>query len=117
MKEPGTLEEAFETVCKELAEKFITKHKDYGKDNILEIGELGIAFRESEKISRLKHLLKSEREPEYESLDENWIDVAVYAVIAVMFRRGWFQKLEPTNPTEEQFSASPEEQSERDLEE
>jgi len=94
MEEPKSLDEAFEKVCRELLEKFVRKHKDYGKGNILEIGELGIAFRESEKVSRLKHLLKTEQEPEFESLEECWIDVAVYAVIAVLYRRGWFERLE-----------------------
>jgi hypothetical protein len=94
MGESKFLDEAFEEVCKELLNKFIKKHKDYGKANILEIGELGIAFRESEKISRLKHLLKEGREPEFESLEETWIDIAVYAVIAVLYRRGLFERLE-----------------------
>ena len=94
MKEPKYLDEAFEEICKTLKKVFAKKHRDYGKDNILELGELGIAFRETEKVSRLKHLLRENREPQYESLEENWIDVAVYAVIAVMLRRGWFQKLE-----------------------
>lgn len=92
--EPRYLDEAFERVCRELLSKFVNKHKDYGKDNILELQELGIAFREMEKVSRLKHLLREEKEPEFESLEETWIDVAVYAVIAVLIRRGWFEKLE-----------------------
>ena len=91
---PEHLEEAFEEVCRILKDVFVKKHKDYGKDNILEMGELGVAFRETEKVSRLKHLLRENREPQYESMEENWIDVAVYAVIAIMLRRGWFQKLE-----------------------
>lgn len=94
MSEPQNLDEAIEQVCRELLAKFKNKHQDYGKDNILELGELGIAFRETEKISRLKHLLREGREPEYESLEETWIDIAVYAIIAILYRRGWFEKLE-----------------------
>jgi len=94
MEEPKTLEEAFNKVCRELLEKFISKHKDYGKENILELKELGIAFREAEKVSRLKHLLRCKREPQYESLEENWIDVAVYAIVALMYKRKWFQELD-----------------------
>ena len=100
MKEPEQLDEAFEEICKILKNVFVKKHKDYGKDNILEMGELGIAFRETEKVSRLKHLLREEREPQYESMEENWIDVAVYAVIAIMLRRGWFKKLELSEESE-----------------
>lgn len=73
---------------------FIQKHKDYGKGNILSLEELGIAFRETEKVERLKNLLMKSQDPANESIDDTWTDVAVYAVIALMFRRGWFQKLE-----------------------
>lgn len=94
MQEPQHLDEAFETVCKELVETFIQKHKDYGKGNILSLKELGIAFRETEKVERLKNLLMNSKDPANESVDDTWTDVAVYAIIALMFRRGWFQKLE-----------------------
>lgn len=95
MSDPKYLDQAFEEICKELLTTFIKKHKDYGKGNILSIEEIGIAFREAEKVERLKHLLlKAGKKPENESIDDTWIDIAVYAVIAQMFRRGWFQKLE-----------------------
>jgi hypothetical protein len=29
-----------------------------------------------------------------ESIEETWVDIAVYAVIAIMYRKGWFQKLD-----------------------
>lgn len=88
------LDEAFEEVCKEITELFIKKHHDYGKENILEMEELGIAFRTSEKIARLKNLLRDQKEPANESLEETWKDIAVYAIIAVLYKRGLFQKLE-----------------------
>lgn len=94
MKEPETLDEAFSLISQEALETFIKKHKDYGKENVLEMEELGMAIRNSEKLSRLKNLLLKNQQPENESLDETWIDIAVYAVIALMYRRGWFQKLE-----------------------
>lgn len=92
--QPQHLDEAFSAVCDELLETFIKKHKDYGKGNILSIKELGIAFREAEKVERLKNLLMDSKAPQNESLDDNWTDVAVYAIIALMYRRGWFQDLE-----------------------
>lgn len=94
MKNPKYLDEAFEEVCKELTELFIRKYKDYGKGNILDNGELGIAFRISDKLNRLKHLLINQKNPEFESIEETWKDIGVYAVIAVMFKRSWFKKLE-----------------------
>lgn len=92
--EPKTLDQAFEVVTQELLETFLKKHRDYGKGNILEIEELGIAFREAEKVSRLKNLLTKTDDPANESIDDTWTDIAVYAVIALLYRRGWFQNLE-----------------------
>ncbi|PIR61811.1 MAG: hypothetical protein COU66_01875 [Candidatus Pacebacteria bacterium CG10_big_fil_rev_8_21_14_0_10_44_11] len=91
---PTTLDQAFSQVERELLEMFIKKHQDYGKGNILSNKELGIAMRVSEKIERLKHLLISQQKPTNETIEETWIDIAVYAIIAVMYRRSWFQKLE-----------------------
>lgn len=94
MKDPKYLDEAFEKVCQEMLAMFKKKHKDYGKGNILDMGELGIAFRISEKFNRIKHLLMQGKKPANESIDESWIDIGVYAVIAVLLRRSWFKKLE-----------------------
>lgn len=94
MKQPKYLEEAFMEVCQEMEEMFVKKHKDYGKGNILDTQELGIAFRVSDKLNRIKHLLANHKDPEFEPTEENWIDIAVYAVIAVVFKRSWFKKLE-----------------------
>lgn len=94
MQEPKYLDQAFEKVCQELLAMFIKKHGDYGKGNILDTEELGIAFRISDKLNRLKHLLIKNRVPENESIEETWIDIATYAVIAVLYRRSWFKRLE-----------------------
>jgi len=93
-KDPKYLDEAFELVCEELKQMFIKKHKDYGKGNILDMGELGISFRISEKFNRIKHLLLEKRTPENEPVEESWIDIGVYAVIAVLLKRSWFKRLE-----------------------
>lgn len=94
MSKPKTLDAAFSQVTQELLTTFLKKHKDYGKGNILSIEELGIAFREAEKIERLKNLLKTNNQPSNESIEDNWIDIGVYAVIAILFRRGYFQNLD-----------------------
>jgi hypothetical protein len=92
-KIPRYLDEAFSHITDEMIKTFIKKHKDYGKENILDIGELGIAFRISEKVSRLKNLLSKEVKAENETIDDSWLDIAVYAVIALLYRNSWFQKL------------------------
>lgn len=94
MKQPKTLDQAFSQVNSELLEMFLKKHHDYGKGNILDTKELGIAFRVSDKLNRLKFLLSNDKKPNNESIEETWVDIAVYSVIAVLYRRGWFQKLE-----------------------
>jgi hypothetical protein len=95
-KAPQTLDEAFEHVNDELLEMFLQKHADYGKGNILSGKELGIAFRISEKAERLKNLLMSGNTPENESIEETFVDIAVYGVIGVLYRRKQFQDLEVT---------------------
>lgn len=94
MKKPKFLDEAFEIVCFELLQMFLKKHRDYGKGNILDTGEMGILFRISDKVNRLKNLVGNKKSPQNETKEETWIDIAVYAVIAVLYHRGWFQKLQ-----------------------
>jgi hypothetical protein len=92
--DPKYLDESFQKICDELLATFIQKHKDYGKGNILSIKELGIAFRLTEKIERLKNLLMNPtQDPVNESIADNIKDIAVYAIVMEMFRRGEFQKL------------------------
>lgn len=91
---PKTLDAAFEQVEAEMLQMFLKKHHDYGKGNILANKELGIAMRVSEKVERLKHLLITGDAPMNELTEETWIDIAVYGVIAVLYRRGLFQSLE-----------------------
>lgn len=95
MSDPKYLDESFKAICDELLSTFIQKHHDYGKGNILSIKELGITFRLAEKIERLKNLLMNPgTNPVNESIADNVKDIAVYAVILEMFRRGEFQQLE-----------------------
>lgn len=93
--DPQTLDQAFAQVNDEVLKMFLKKHQDYGKGNILSIEELGISMRIAEKAERLKNLLiKQHAEPVNESIEETWIDIATYAVIAILYRRGQFQNLE-----------------------
>jgi hypothetical protein len=93
-KQPQYLDEAFSQVLDEMLATFIKKHKDYGKGNILDTGELGILFRINDKIRRLQNLTTAGKEPENESINETWLDIAVYAVIAILLRKGQFEELE-----------------------
>ncbi|GEM_PF-395870 len=93
-KSSPTLDQAFREIEEELYQTFLQKHKDYGKGNILSIKELGIAFRVSEKVERLKNLLMSGEAPANESIEDSWTDIAVYAIIAKLYRQGKFEALE-----------------------
>jgi hypothetical protein len=94
MSDTQSLDQAFSDVSEELLQMFLKKHKDYGKGNILSVQELGIALRISEKIERIKHILIQGDSPANETIDETWVDVAVYAVIAILLRRGQFETLD-----------------------
>lgn len=90
---PKTLDEAFAQITDELLQVFLKKHKDYGKENILSIEELGISMRILEKTQRLKNLLMSQDQPANESIEDTWTDIAVYAIIGMLYRRQQFQDL------------------------
>ncbi len=94
MSDSKYLDQAFEDALEEMLKTFIKKHKDYGKDNILDTGELGIIFRVNDKVKRLQHLLTQQKQPENESINETWLDIAVYAVIAILLRKSQFKELE-----------------------
>jgi hypothetical protein len=91
---PQTLDQAFAQVNDELLQMFLKKHKDYGKGNILSVQEIGITLRIAEKVERLKNLLLKGGDPANESIEETFIDIAVYANIAILLKRGQFQSLE-----------------------
>lgn len=63
------------------------KQRDYGSRNISEFGEMGILMRVWDKICRLKNLMGKEN-PKNESIDDSWLDMANYAIIAILVRRG-----------------------------
>lgn len=64
------------------------KRADYGQNNIKD--EAGILVRLDDKVSRLKSLYNNQDgigAVVTESLDDTWIDVAGYAIIALLFRK------------------------------
>lgn len=91
---PQFLDRAFSKVLEKMLVTFIKKHKDYGKGNILDTGELGIIFRVNDKLRRLQNLSAGDKKPENESINDTWLDIAVYAVIAILLRKGQFKELE-----------------------
>lgn len=88
--QPKTFEEAFDFISQKLKKLMINKQKDYGPGNILSFGEFGVLVRVNDKIERLKNLFKSRKEPKNESIEDTWEDIANYAIISLMLRRGLF---------------------------
>ena len=83
-----TFEEACHEVARNVADLVIRKQHDYGHDNILSFGEFGVLVRLNDKVARLKNL--QGMEAKNETVDDTWMDVAGYALIALMLRRGTF---------------------------
>lgn len=91
---PNTFNEAIHEIANEIADLVISKQKDYGIGNILKSPagpEPGIIVRIGDKLNRLWNLLSKKKEPKNESLEDSWQDVAGYALIALMVRRGLFE--------------------------
>ena len=91
MEEPKTFNEACELVVLDLADLISAKQYDYGKDNILGFGEQGLVVRLWDKINRLKNLIWNNQRPKNESVEDTLNDIAGYAIIGLMLRRGWFE--------------------------
>ena len=70
-----------------LAELLIRKQKDYGPKNISDSpgGPLnGLRVRMFDKLARINNLLETGAKPENESLRDSFMDIANYAIIAMM---------------------------------
>lgn len=74
-------------VLEDLTNVLKAKHHDYGEDNLREFGEFGILVRVSDKVARLKNLLKVDGEVKDETIEDTWRDIAGYAIQALILRR------------------------------
>jgi len=74
-----------------LANLLISKHKDYGPKNISMSpgGPLnGLRVRMWDKLARINNLVDSGADPEHESLEDSFKDMANYAIIGLLVLRG-----------------------------
>ena len=76
----------------ECVQLFDTKQLDYGSSNIALGGEMGIAVRLQDKVSRMRNLLlkqlKGDANVNHESLEDAFKDAANYAMIGLLLKRG-----------------------------
>lgn len=82
----------------------LAKNADYSPANILGCGEIGVIVRGWDKIARLLNLygfnikiqepatLSPPRDAKYESIDDTWLDMAVYGIIGMLVRAGKWGK-------------------------
>lgn len=83
------------SIYHELLEILISKQVDYGPLNISNApggATNGLMVRMSDKIERLKNLIYNSVEPNHEALEDSFIDIANYAVIALMVERGIWEQ-------------------------
>lgn len=91
---PGFVSEV-QIVFQELQDLLLTKHKDYGPKNISQSpgGPLnGLRVRIHDKQARINNLLDNNRTPEHEALEDSFIDMANYAIIALLVLRDKWDK-------------------------
>ena len=75
----------------ELADLLISKHHDYGPKNISQSpgGPLnGLRVRMWDKFARINNLIDNDADPEHESLEDSFKDMANYAIIGLLVLRG-----------------------------
>ena len=95
---PDTCKE-FEDIQSEMFELFLRKQADYGPTNVGMGSEVvdtdrkvkrslaGLSVRLNDKVQRFLNLTFNNREPENETLEDTLIDIANYAVMAIIVQR------------------------------
>lgn len=84
----------FEDILSELRIIMVRKHQDYGPFNIANApgGAMnGLLVRMHDKMARLENLYyKKSDTPNYESIEDTFLDLANYAIIGLLVqRRQW----------------------------
>lgn len=78
-------------VTVELGDLLLSKHRDYGPKNITDApgGAInGLRVRMHDKLARINNLFDSGADPEHESLEDSFKDMANYAIIGLLVLRG-----------------------------
>ena len=74
-------------IARKAIDLLVQKHNDYGPSNISDApgGPLnGLSVRLHDKIARLNNLLSNNKEPQNESIQDTFIDILNYAIIALL---------------------------------
>ena len=79
----------------ELIDLMISKHNDYGPKNISDSpgGAVnGLRVRMHDKLARINNLVDSGKNPEHESIEDSFKDMANYAIIGLLVLRGQWDR-------------------------
>tara|TARA_R100000353_G_scaffold125410_2_gene89026 strand:- start:606 stop:980 length:375 start_codon:yes stop_codon:yes gene_type:complete len=82
---------------------FCSKQQDYGSGNISLGGDMGnekdrhfallaLSIRMNDKIQRLLNLVKDNKEPNNESIEDTLIDISTYALMSIIVMKGVWTK-------------------------
>ena len=85
------LETHINNTVDELSKLLISKHRDYGPKNIsLAPGGAinGLRVRMHDKLARINNLVDTKANPQHESLEDSFKDMANYAIIGLLVMRG-----------------------------
>lgn len=91
IEEPTVFELNVWETYDELADLLLRKHNDYGPRNISDSpgGPVnGLRVRMHDKLARINNLIDNGIEPENESLEDSFKDMANYAIIGLLVLRG-----------------------------
>jgi hypothetical protein len=85
-----------EDTFNELRDLLLSKHLDYGPKNISESpgGPInGLRVRMHDKLARINNLVDNNKNPQHESLEDSFKDMANYAIIGLLvLRKQWDSK-------------------------
>jgi hypothetical protein len=74
----------------QVLDTIIGKQRMYGHGNIARFAIPGVAIRLNDKLERLKNLQKHDGPVLFEPINDTWLDICGYSVIALLWIRGWF---------------------------
>jgi hypothetical protein len=99
-----------QSILDELATIMVQKHQDYGPMNIAGApgGPMnGLRVRMYDKLARLNNLVDTGDTPNYESIEDTFLDLANYAIIGLLVQRGQWEGLPNSNDNKTKASSGP----------
>lgn len=89
----------FKKIVDKMYQVHLDKNADYSPANVLGVGEIGLVVRLWDKMTRLMNLLgfeirvefvayHGEKEAKNESIEDTYMDMSVYSIIALLYRDG-----------------------------